>query len=142
MINPHRVLLLASALLASAVSSRTLAAEVPALTPAEAAVRVHAGTAVLVDVREATEWKETGVVATAHLLALSDLRDQRTQWKKFLKENHGKELILYCRSGNRSGQAAQILAAEGFRVANAGGFQAWVDSGQPTRQADESPQKP
>lgn len=128
--------------LAIALPGHALAADIPTLSPAEAAKRVQAGTAVLVDVREATEWNETGVVAAAQLLAMSDLRGPRKQWKEFLKENHGKELILYCRSGNRSGQAAQILAAEGFHVANAGGFQAWVDAGQPTRKAGEPPQTP
>jgi rhodanese-related sulfurtransferase len=122
-----------------AVPNQAFAAEVSSLTPADAAARVAAGTAVLVDVRETAEWNETGVVATAHLLALSDLRGPRAQWKTFLEANRGKELILYCRSGNRSGQAAQILAAEGFHVANAGGLKDWVAAGQPTRKADEPP---
>ncbi len=118
------------------------AADVPSRTPADAAARVAAGTAVLVDVREPAEWDSTGVVASAHLLPLSDLRGARTQWKAFLDGNRDKELILYCRSGNRSGQAATILAAEGFRVANAGGLREWIAAGQPTRQADAPPQAP
>jgi rhodanese-related sulfurtransferase len=112
---------------------------VPALTPAEAAAHVQAGTAVLIDVREQSEWTATGVVATAHLRALSDLRGTRTTWKEFLEANRDKELILYCRSGNRSGQAAQVLAAEGFHVANAGGLRDWIAAGQPTRPASEPP---
>lgn len=114
--------------------------ESPAVTsipPAEAAARVQAGAAVLVDVREPAEWAETGVVASAHLLALSDLRGERAQWRTFLENNRDKELILYCRSGNRSGQAARLLATEGFRVANAGGLRDWVAAGQPTRKAEE-----
>lgn len=118
------------------------AAEVPDVAPADAAARVQAGTAVLVDVREPAEWKDTGVVATAHLLALSDLRGEREQWKAFLEAHRDQELILYCRSGNRSGQAAQILAAEGFRVANAGGLRDWIAADQPTRAAQEPPRAP
>jgi len=110
---------------------------VPSLPPTEAAARVAAGTAVLVDVREAAEWKATGVVATAHLLALSDLRGARTEWRAFLEANRDKELILYCRSGNRSGQAAQLLAAEGFRVANGGALKDWVAAGLPVRKPNE-----
>jgi rhodanese-related sulfurtransferase len=106
-------------------------ADIPRLTPAEAAARVKAG-AVLVDVREAAEWKE-GVVEGAVLLPLSDLRGDRKDWTPFLQKNAGKELLLYCRSGNRSGQAAQILAGEGRTVANAGAFRDWEAAGQPTR---------
>jgi rhodanese-related sulfurtransferase len=112
-------------------------AEVSTLAPAEAAARVAAGTAVLVDVREPAEWQETGVVASAHQLALSDLRGERVQWRAFLAAHHDKEIILYCRSGNRSGQAAKLLAAEGFKTANAGGLRDWTAAGQPTRRADE-----
>lgn len=128
--------------LAAMGTSCSRSAAVPSLTPAEAAERVRAGTAVLVDVREAAEWRDTGVVATAHMLALSDLRGPRAQWAPFLEAHRDRELILYCRSGNRSGQAAQVLAAEGFRVANAGGLGAWVEAGQPIRRADEPPQLP
>lgn len=133
MSRPHFLLcLLGLQLLASALA----AADVPEVTPAEAAARVAAGTAVLVDVREAAEWKDTGVVTTAHLLALSDLKADRTRWKAFLVANRDKEIILYCRSGSRSGQAARLLATEGFRVANAGGLRDWVAAGQATRAAD------
>ena len=112
------------------------AADVPTISPDEAAARVATGTAVLVDVRESAEWQQTGVVATAHLLALSDLHGERETWKEFLESHRDQELILYCRSGNRSGQAAKLLAAEGFRVANAGGLRDWVAAGQPTRRVD------
>lgn len=108
------------------------AAGVPAIDVAEAAKRVAAGTAVLVDVREPAEWTG-GVVASATLLPLSDLRGDRKAWQPFLEANKGKELILYCRSGNRAGQAATVLAAEGQVVANAGAFSAWEAAGQPVR---------
>lgn len=101
---------------------------------AEAARRVEAGTAVLIDVREPAEWRATGVAAPAVLLPLSDLRGERLQWKTFLEQNKGKELILYCRSGNRSGIAGGILAKEGLTVANAGAFSHWETAGLPVRQ--------
>ncbi|MBK8477335.1 MAG: rhodanese-like domain-containing protein [Opitutaceae bacterium] len=106
------------------------AADVPHLAPVEAAQRAAAGTAVLVDVREPDEWVETGVVVGAATLALSDLRGERLAWAPFLKTHREHEIILYCRSGNRSGQAARLLAAEGFRVANAGGLRDWLAAGQ------------
>ena len=102
----------------------------PVLTPEEAARRVAAGTAVLIDVREPGEWRD-GVVKGALLLPLSDLQGERLQWKPVLAANADKELILYCRSGNRSGIAARLLSGEKFKTANAGGFSAWKAAGQP-----------
>jgi rhodanese-related sulfurtransferase len=138
----RRFPLVSGLLLAVALAPGIGAAEVTNLAPAEAAARVKAGTALLIDVREQAEWNETGVVATARLLPMSDLRGAREKWKAFLEANRDKELIFYCRSGNRSGQAAQLLAAEGFRTANAGGLKDWVAAGQPTRKATEPPGSP
>lgn len=106
-----------------------LAADDKFVEPDEAARRVASGEAVLVDVREPEEWK-SGVVAGATLLPLSDLRNDGKNWQAFLAENRDKELILYCRSGNRSGQAAAILDKKGFQTANAGGFKHWKSAGQ------------
>jgi rhodanese-related sulfurtransferase len=102
------------------------------VVPAEAAQLVADGQAVLVDVREPDEWND-GVAAPAELLSLSDLTGPRQTWKPFLEKNRDKELILYCRSGGRSGRAAQLLAGEGFRTANAGGFSDWTRAGLPVR---------
>jgi rhodanese-related sulfurtransferase len=107
--------------------------DVTTLTSLEAADRLKAGDAVLIDVREPDEWAETGVAEPAVLLALSDLRAAREQWTPFLVKNRDKTLLLYCRSGGRSGQAAAVLAKEGFKVANAGGFKAWESAGLPVR---------
>ncbi len=102
-------------------------------TPQEAAELVSSGRAVLVDVREPNEWAD-GVAGPAHLLALSDLKGARDTWTEFLAKHRDRELILYCRSGGRSGSAAALLAAEGFRVANCGGFSSWQAAGLPIRQ--------
>jgi len=108
-------------------------ADVPSVKPADALARVKAGDAVLIDVREPDEWAETGVAEPAVLLSLSDLRGERKAWKPFLEKNRDKTLLLYCRSGNRSGQAAAILAKEGFKPANVGGFSGWKAAGLPVR---------
>jgi len=103
------------------------------VAPAEAARLVATGKAVLIDVRESEEWVD-GVAAPAHLLALSDLAGARRTWTTFLARHRDDELILYCRSGGRSCSAADVLANEGFRVANLGGFSAWRAAGLPIRQ--------
>lgn len=116
-----------SAFTSSAAGVRHVSAE-------EASRLVTAGAAVLVDVREPDEWAETGVAKPAHLLALSDLTGPRQKWKAFLNQHRQREFILYCRSGGRSGNAGRILAGEGFKVANLGGFSVWTAAGLPTRQ--------
>ena len=105
----------------------------PSISPSEAASRVAAGTAVLIDVREPDEWKN-GVAEPALLCSFSDLRGARDQWKAVLAASRDKELVVYCASGARSGIAADMLRREGFSVLNAGGFGAWRSAGLPVRQ--------
>ncbi|MFM1851816.1 MAG: hypothetical protein RIS54_1500 [Verrucomicrobiota bacterium] len=128
-------LILLVAVIVLIVAPRLLAGEI--IPAKDAAARVASGQAVLVDVREPAEWADSGVAEPAVLLPLSDLRGDRTEWKAFLAANREKELILYCRSGNRSGIAASILKKEGFTVANAGGFKHWSGAGLPVRQVKE-----
>lgn len=104
----------------------------PSVSPAEAEARVKAGTAVLIDVREPEEWSG-GVAEPARLCSLSDLRGDRGQWKAVLEENKGKEFIVYCASGARSGIVAGMLRKEGFQAVNAGGFGGWRSAGLPVR---------
>ena len=115
--------------------STVVAAEVTKIAPAEAARLVADGKAVLVDVREPAEWAESGVAAPAVLLPKSDFDGDQKLWKPFLEKNAGKQIILYCRSGRRSGTVAEALAARGHPVANAGGLKDWQASGLPTRPA-------
>lgn len=118
--------------------STTFAAEVAKISPADAAQLVADGKAVLVDVREANEWAESGVAAPAVLLAKSEFDEGMIgEWKHFLAGVGDKQVVLYCRSGTRSGKVAAALAEKGFKVANAGGFKDWQAAGLPTRKADE-----
>jgi rhodanese-related sulfurtransferase len=102
------------------------------VSPKEAAAAVESGTAVLVDVREPAEWNG-GVAQGAFLLSLSDLRGPREHWNPFLGKNRSKRILLYCKSGMRSGMAASMLKAEGFDTANIGTFSSWQESGLPVR---------
>ena len=102
----------------------------PRHSPADCAARVRAGEALLVDVREPAEWA-AGVAQTARLLPVSDLTGPRAQWKQFLVDTAGREILLYCASGSRSGMAARMLVAEGVRAANTGGLADWLDAGWP-----------
>jgi len=92
---------------------------------------------VLVDCREASEWADTGVAATATLLPKSDFDGDKKLWKEFLAKNKGKQVILYCRGGSRAGAVAAALNEQGVTASNAGGFKDWTAAGLPTRKADE-----
>lgn len=99
----------------------------------DAAQRIANGSAVLVDVREPSEWAETGVAEPAYLLSKSSLEDGSDEWKTFLAQNRDKEIMLICRSGSRAGQIARALSQQGIRATNLGGFSAWKKAGLPTR---------
>ena len=125
------------------VSLGAAAAEAPKMAPKEAARLVAEGKAVLVDCREPNEWKETGVAAPAVLLAKSDFDGDQKQWKEFLAANRGKQVLVYCRSGRRSGIIANALAEKGIAAANVGGLNDWTAAGLPTREGTpESKTKP
>jgi len=132
-LNPMKFLLIAVCILAALFAFSQLSRG-KIISPAEAAKLLEGGQAVLIDVREPGEWAATGVAAPAVLLSLSDLQGARKDWKPFLEENQGRELVLYCRSGNRSGIAARLLAKEGWSTVNAGAFKDWAAAGLPVRQ--------
>jgi rhodanese-related sulfurtransferase len=128
---PSLLRLLALLLLPATLAA---AAEVPRVSPAEAAKQVAAGQAVLIDVREPAEWADTGVAEPAVLLPMSDYKGEQKLWRPFLAAHAGQPLILYCRSGHRAGVVGAQLAAAGRAVTNAGGFKDWKAAGLPTRQ--------
>ncbi len=120
----------------TAVAAPTAPAAVARIDPAAAAKLVAEGKAVLVDCRESSEWADTGVAGPATLLAKSDFDGAQLSWKPFLAANKDKEIIIYCRSGNRSGIVAAALAAQGYKVANGGAFTAWQAAGLPVRPSE------
>ncbi len=127
---------LLAALLATATVAFAAAAA-PKIAPAEAAKLVASGKAVLVDCREPAEWKDSGVAKPAVLLPKSDFDGEQKQWKEFLAQNKGKQIIVYCRTGSRSGAVASALAKQGVNTANAGGLKDWTAAGLPTRKVEE-----
>jgi rhodanese-related sulfurtransferase len=119
-----------------ALCSFAAAADPAKIAPADAAKLVAEGKAVLVDCREPSEWADTGVAAPAVLLPKSNFDGDRKEWTEFLAKNKGKQVIIYCRSGGRSGTVAAALAKEGVATANAGGFKDWAGAGLPTRKVE------
>jgi rhodanese-related sulfurtransferase len=95
-----------------------------AVSPVRAEV-VHIGNAetqallkqgvTIVDIRTPGEWKQTGVVAGSQLVQFVDERGKLDP-DAFIKQinevaDPSKPVVLICRSGNRTGKAAQLLAA-------------------------------
>lgn len=97
------------------------------LTPAEAATLLEGPNApLLIDVREESEWNEMHIPG-ALLIPLSQFVARQEEIPA------GRALIMQCRSGGRSGQAALALRTAGrANVANlAGGITDWEAAGLP-----------
>ncbi len=74
--------------------------------------------ATLVDVREPYELETEGFVEGAINIPLGEVPERLEEFKSFQKP-----LVVFCRSGNRSGSAAQFLEQNGLEeVVNGGGF--------------------
>ena len=95
------------------------------ITVEELKARIDTGEQLnIVDVREPNEHAEFNIGGT--LIPLGRIKNMETDEIDSLKE---QELIIYCRSGNRSGQACLILETMGFTNTKnvAGGMLAWQD---------------
>lgn len=99
------------------------------ISPADTIKAVESGQGILVDVREKDE-VDAGMIQGAKWIPLSGIRENSAEAKAELsKIDRSKEVLLYCRSGTRSGKAATLLEKQGFKVRNAGGFSGLVDAG-------------
>ena len=102
------------------------------LTPAEAAALLAGPDApLLIDVREESEWNEVRIPG-AMLIPLSQFVARQEE------SPAGRALIMQCRSGGRSGQAALALRTAGrSNVANlAGGITDWEAAGLPVENGE------
>jgi phage shock protein E len=96
-------------------------------SPSEAYAAWQAGDIAIIDVREEREHQTTRVDGIP-LLPMSELQDRIEELPT------GTPLVIFCRSGNRSGQVAEFLNAEGDwgDVANlTGGILQWAAEGLP-----------
>ncbi len=80
---------------------------------------------ILLDVRTPEEWAQDGHIEGATLIPLQELPDRAAQ--ELPKD---AEIIVYCRSGNRSAQAASYLVDAGYGdVSDMGGIADWKAAG-------------
>ena len=103
---------------------KQLTPDVPSVTPHEATDLMGVG-ALMVDIREQTEWDEARIPGTV-LKPMSTIND----WWQDLPRD--QTVILQCRTGSRSAQATHALINQaGFdNVLNlTGGIVAWAQDG-------------
>jgi sulfur-carrier protein adenylyltransferase/sulfurtransferase len=81
----------------------------------------------VVDVREPEEWA-IAHLKQAHLIPKSELAERVDEL------THARSVVLYCRSGNRSGQATRMLLDLGFTNVQSlkGGINAWSERVDPS----------
>lgn len=95
------------------------------ISVSEAADRFAAG-AYLLDVREQSEWNE-GHINGAVLIPLGELSTRLSEIPA------DRDVLIICRSGNRSAQARDQLRSAGYPNTTSidGGMNAWITAGLP-----------
>jgi len=100
------------------------------ITPSEATRMLSHDEPLLLDVREIDEFRAGYLMRAKHipLGQLAAKAEQLAEWKD-------KPVIIYCRSGNRSGVACGQLATLGFTKLHnlAGGILAWQHENLPVK---------
>lgn len=93
---------------------------------------MKAGDALIVDIRTPAEWRETGVIEGAKLVTFTDPASFLARLGPELAD--GRDLILVCRSGNRTQAAAKALQGkiENRIVSVAGGMKQIIAGGYRT----------
>lgn len=94
--------------------------------------------ALVVDIRTEQEWQSTGVIPNSQRLQAynADGSFDAAKWLaalQKLKTSPDQEVILVCRSGNRSSKLGKMLTEQGmnqvYHLTN--GMQSWIKSGYP-----------
>jgi rhodanese-related sulfurtransferase len=104
--------------------------EMESISPKEASTMYAGKEAIIVDVREDSEWNEQHITGVIHI-PLAQLKERLSE----LKQYKDSPVITQCRSGRRSAQAFDVLKPAGFsKVYNMdGGIMAWDKAGLKTQ---------
>jgi rhodanese-related sulfurtransferase len=100
--------------------------------PKEADSLIRSG-AMLLDVREPVEW-HAGHAPVARHVPLGSLEGKLGELPR------EQNVVVVCRSGNRSARATSLLVRSGFEAVNlVGGMQAWAAAGFPVETVGSQP---
>jgi rhodanese-related sulfurtransferase len=87
----------------------------------------------LVDVREPEEWQAVRIDSARHI-PMAEVPTRLTEL------DATRPVVTVCRSGHRSGQAAEFLRQQGYSAENTdGGMQAWQEAALPFTTPDGKP---
>lgn len=100
-----------------------------ALTPYDATQKMNEGNAIILDVRNESEYK-TGHLLNSRSMPVNNLAERMHEIDKF----KDKEVVVYCDNGMRSSRAIAKLKKSGFTqlFSLAGGLVAWEKANLPT----------
>ncbi|NOX28235.1 MAG: rhodanese-like domain-containing protein [Gammaproteobacteria bacterium] len=98
------------------------------IKPDEAVRMMNHDDAAVLDVREESEYAEGHIINSVHI-PLSLLENRTAELQKY----KDRPLLVYCRTGNRSAQAASTLMKQGFSGVKklSGGMIAWQGANLP-----------
>tara|TARA_R110002096_G_scaffold196928_20_gene379911 strand:+ start:1662 stop:2084 length:423 start_codon:yes stop_codon:yes gene_type:complete len=98
------------------------------VTPTEAVQLINKQDAIMLDVRESNELSQGSIRDSKHL-ALSVLKQRVDE----LKTHAEKPIIAYCKTGNRSSAACEILKKNNFTnvMSLKGGIEGWKTANLP-----------
>jgi rhodanese-related sulfurtransferase len=109
------------------------------LSPAMVASEIQGGAALIVDIREADERVQNGVIKGAVYAPRGMIEFYADPTSPYHRPEFqlDRRIILQCASGGRSALATDTLATLGYsRIAHLdGGFKAWKEQGLPIEQA-------
>ena len=108
-------------------AGQTASNEIPMEVSVETAAEKREQGALMLDVREQMEWDEFHMPG-AKLIPLAQLESRLSELPK------DQEIVVVCRSGNRSATGRDILRSAGFEnvTSMAGGMTEWRSKGLPT----------
>ena len=103
---------------------------IDSISPVEASVMTSEQKAVIIDVREDSEWNEQHIPGAIHI-PLAQLNDRLLELEQYKQ----RPVITQCKAGGRSAKAFDVLKLAGFsKVYNMdGGIMAWEKAGLQTQ---------
>ncbi len=107
---------------------------VGSVTPSDASAELAAGTAVLIDVRQADEWEHGHIDGSVHSpRGLLEFIADPTSPRHNDALDPSRRTIVVCASGARAALAAATLETMGYGDVTVldGGLKAWIDAGLP-----------